>query len=119
MLQSFTSAAICTGKRLASNSVNRPTPERPAVSRSQTSLISDPSGVTQPTPVMTTRLRMTPKLLVSEDYRCFAGGIANWENYGRFRGADLGKGGGRIPSAGRPTKVDLLWFLSEAMPPNS
>src|SRR4051812_13054636 len=58
IVQFLTSAAIRTGNRLASNSVSRPTPDRPAVSLSQTVCTSDPNGVTQPRPVMTTRLRI-------------------------------------------------------------
>src|SRR3972149_4312461 len=56
--QSFTSAAIRVGKLLASKSVVGPTPDVASLRFAHSSGTVVPSGVTQPTPVTTTRRRM-------------------------------------------------------------
>ena len=52
----FTSAAMLTGKASASNARMTSTPLRPDTSASHVEAASFPTGVTAPTPVMTTRL---------------------------------------------------------------
>ena len=53
--KSFTSAAMCTGKPLASNRLIGAPPLRPASSASQVVATSLPTGVTRPMPVIATR----------------------------------------------------------------
>ena len=56
--QFFTSAAIRVGKLLASKSVVGPTPDFASLRLAHNSGTVVPSGVTQPTPVTTTRRLM-------------------------------------------------------------
>src|SRR5436190_23685682 len=56
--QFLTSAEIFVGNLLASKIVVRPTPDFPSLSPDQTSSTLCPMGLTEPTPVTTTRLRM-------------------------------------------------------------